>query len=359
MDLREIATHRLTSQQMISTDLNTAMGLVKWFGAVQAQEYAQTKWGLGLRLSGSKDSDIEAAFISGNILRTHVLRPTWHFVSAEDIHWLLALTAPRVHAANAYMYRKLELDNALFHTCNDLIVKCLEGNKYRTRDDINETFRQHKIVAQGHRLSYIMMQAELDGIICSGPRQGNQFTYTLLEERVPKHKPKSREEALPALTQRYFQSRGPATVKDFSTWSGLTLSDCKKGVDMLQPDLEKHVIEKETYYSGPLHSMDKEDLRRIQLLPIYDEFIMGYKNRDAILEYHKSIHPKPAFRFDNTIVAEGQIIGNWKRTVYPKYIDLEYHFFKQPDKSQLQDFERAVQRFEEFTGLKIVPKKYI
>ena len=230
MTLPEIAKQRLCNQGIVANKFKSPDDIVSWLVAVQAQEYAQAKWSLGLRLSTLKDNDVEKAFTNGKILRTHLLRPTWHFVTAQDIRWLLLLTAPRVNAANAYMYRKLELNNTIFSKTKKILVKCLGGKNQLTRHAISDEFRKNRIIAQGHRLSYIMMKAELDGIICSGARKGNQFTYALLDERVPVSKYINSEDALVELTQRYFSSRGPATVYDFSTWSGLTLTDCRKGI---------------------------------------------------------------------------------------------------------------------------------
>ena len=184
MNLTDIARLRLFSQQLGVTTMNMAVDMVEWFAAVQGQEYAQAKWGLGLRLPHLKDIDIEQELIQGKILRTHLLRPTWHFVAAKDIHWLLALTAPRVHVANAFMYRQLELDKKFFTRCNKAIIKILEGCKQLTRNEINEALKKQKIKAEGLRLVYIMMNAELEGIICSGARRGNQFTYALIDEIV-------------------------------------------------------------------------------------------------------------------------------------------------------------------------------
>jgi hypothetical protein len=176
MTLSEIAKHRLVNQQITGTKLNSPVEMVQWFCAIQGQEYAQTKWGLGLRLCHLKDHDIEKDLNEGKILRTHALRPTWHFVSADDIRWLLTLTSPRVHLVNGFMYRKLELDDKIFNRCIDIMMKILRGSNHLTRDEINQEFEKHKITAQGHRLSYIMMYAELEKLICSGIRRGNNFT---------------------------------------------------------------------------------------------------------------------------------------------------------------------------------------
>lgn len=349
MTLTDIAQYRLINQQLAYTQMKSAVEMVEWFGAMQGQEYAQTKWGIGLRLSHLSDYDIEKELTKGKILRTHLLRPTWHFVSAEDIHWLLKLTAPRVHAVNNYMYRQLELTDNIFRRCKDILIKTLQGGNQTTRSDINEEFKKHKIIAQGHRLSYIMMHAELEGIICSGARQGNQFTYALLDERVKNKKSLEKDEALAEITTRYFNSRNPATVKDFSTWSGLTISDCKKGIEMIKPLLQKVVIEQQEYFFNPNVSLPNKQPEKIYLLPIYDEFIMGYKDRSAMM----TLKNNATFRYDNMIVLDGQIIGTWKRTVLKNVINMEFDFFKPLNKHLSKAFDEAVNHFSKFIKLKV------
>ncbi len=349
MKLSEIAAHRLVNQQLAGTTIKSAGEMLQGFGAMQAQEYAHSKWSFGLRMPELTSAAIEKDFTSGKILRTHVLRPTWHFVSAKDIRWMLMLTAPRVHAVNAYMYRKLKLDEKLFQRCNKILDKVLHGNKSLTREAINLEFKKSKIEAEGHRLSYIMMQAELEGIICSGPREGNQFTYALLEERVPEVKPKSREEALAELTKRFFTGRGPATLKDFSTWSGLTLTDCKKGMEMVKDSFSKEKIEGNEYFFSIAELPSKKHLNKMHLLPIYDEYIMGYKDRSAIMP----LDQKPVFNYDNMILLEGRIVGTWKRTIKTKSIELEHAFFEKPVKSENKLFEEEVAALEKFYALKV------
>ena len=238
-----------------------------------------------------KDDDIEQEFAEGNILRTHLLRPTWHLVTADDIRWLLGLTAPRVNVANAYMYRKLELDTPVFNCCNDIIVKTLQGHQQLTRSELNAALKEHKIMVEGLRLGYIMMRAELDGIICSGARRGKQFTYALMDERVPSSKTKNKEEALAELTKRYFASRGPATLKDFSTWSGLLLTDCKKGIEMVKSQLIRERMDGEDFFFSSDISFNTQPFQNFHLLPVYDEFIMGYKDRSAMIQLRNNMAP--------------------------------------------------------------------
>jgi hypothetical protein len=315
MNLSELARERLTNQQLTKTRIKSAVEMVKFFCAIQGQEYAQTKWGIGLRLSKVKDIHIESDLNEGSILRTHLLRPTWHFVAADDIHWILELTAKQVHKVNSYMYRKLELDTKTLNTCNDIIIKNLMGGKQRTRNELNEYFKRENIIAQGHRLSYIMMYAELEKIICSGARRGNQFTYALFDERVKKSETIEYAEALGRLALQYFTSRGPATVNDFSTWSGLNLTECKKGIAIIADQLETIIVDDITYFMSKDTIFSNKFESSIYLLPIYDEYIMGYKDRSAILAYKKALKNAPLFKYDCMIIFAGQIIGTWKRTM--------------------------------------------
>jgi hypothetical protein len=349
MTLNDIASLRLQTQQLNGSAFKKAADLVKWFGAIQGQEYAQSKWGIGLRLPHLDDQAIEKEINDGKIIRTHLLRPTWHLVAAADLRWMLMLTAPRVSAINAYMYRKMELDANLFKRCHKIIEKALQGNKHLSREELNMAFAANGIVCDGVRLTCIMMHAELAALICSGRKQGNQMTYALLEERVAPVKEKTRDEALLELTKRYFKSRGPATLKDYATWSGLSLTDCKKGMELTGSLFSKELFDKETYYfeAQNINALSNP----IALLPIYDELIMGYKNRDAILQFkHHSIK---TFTFDNTILVEGQITGTWRRTLKPKTIALEYQLLKALSAKQKTEFNQQIERFGAFYDLPV------
>src|SRR4030095_16722284 len=211
----ELIRYRLLNQQIAETKFKSSQQIVEWMVAMQAQEYAMAKWAIGLRLPGSTDNDIEKTFANGDILRTHVMRPSWHFVAPSDIRSLRVLTAPRVHAASAFTYRKLGLDKRLIKRSNDAISKALAGGKQLTREQLKIALEQKKINADGILLAYLIMNAELDGLICSGPRNGKKFTYALLEERVAPVRALDPRDALASFAQRYFESRGPRRVRDF------------------------------------------------------------------------------------------------------------------------------------------------
>ena len=345
----EIVRARLGQQQLSGSPFGGPAALLHWFGAMQAQEYALTKWAIGLRLPQLVDTQVEAAFTSGEILRTHLLRPTWHFVSPADIRWMLKLTAPRVQAGNAYMYRKMELDAGLFPKCNKVIQNLLEGGDQLTRPQIATVLEERGISADGLRLSLIMMQAELEGLICSGARKGNQFTYAWLEDRVPIAPDLLGDEALATLALRYFTSRGPATILDFSTWSGLSVTDARSAVSMIGSQLTRLQIEGQDYFCVPSAIIRTQQAAVAQLLPPYDEYIMGYKNRDAILPRGDA---RLKLRFYNMIIFEGSIVGSWRRTIGNQSVAIDYHFVQSRGKV-VRPFRKAAQLFGAFLGLAV------
>jgi hypothetical protein len=281
----DIARQRLRNQLITDTTLKIPGDVVTWLGAVQAQDYAGAKWALGLRLQGATEDAIEQAFTEGGILRTHLMRPTWHFVTPADIRWLLSLKAPRVHAVNASMYRKLELDSAIFERSNAALAKALQGGQHLTRDELRGVLQKAGIKTDAEfRMGYLMMRAELDGIVCSGPRRGKQFTYALLDERAPDAKTLESEEALAELTRHFFSSRGPATVQDFAKWSGLTVADARRGLETVKAQFRHEAVGGQTYWFSSSKQAVKDESPTAHLLSIYDEYISGYKDRSAIIE---------------------------------------------------------------------------
>ena len=244
------------------------------------------KWGLAQRTSGTTDAAIEQAFTDGTILRTHVLRPTWHFVLPADIRWMLELTGPRVRAVNAFMQRKLELDDALYRRSNAALTKALTGGKQLTRDEVRLVWKRAGISAtDGLRFAYLMMRAELDALVCSGARRGKQFTYALLDERAPKFKKRERDESLSELIQRYFTSRGPATLSDFVMWSGLTMTDAKRGMEIAKSNFSREVIEEQTFWFTESTPAVHSKSIIAHLLPIYDEYPASYRDRTAAIDH--------------------------------------------------------------------------
>lgn len=356
----EIIHRRLINQQIGYTKFSKPTEIVSWLGAMQAQEYQMAKWAIGLRLASDpqnvtimKDSDIETEFNEGRILRTHLLRPTWHFIAAEDIRWLLRLTAPRVRQANAFMNRKMELDEQIFNKSNQIIARELKGGHYLTRTALQKALSRKKISGDGVRLSLLMMQAELDGVICSGPRIGNQFTYALLDERVPAPRKLLQEEALIELTRRYFMSRGPASLQDYVTWSGLTVALCKRGIAALENNLSKVSINRREYYFDAGGFDVSIPIKKIQssfLMPDYDEYGISYKDRSTFFDPSMGSNSLKGGSpvYNRMIVIDGRIRGSWKRTFVGGAIKVEAIPFTALNKRESKELELAVNRYRRF-----------
>jgi hypothetical protein len=196
MTQQDILAIRLANQQLSQQTFITPHDLVQWFGAVQSQDYAAAKWVLGQRLSGFTDEMLNQVFDKGEILRTHALRPTWHFVTPEDILWIINLNATRVKPILRYYYRQLDLTDSVLGKAQDIITEALRGGNALTRTELGELLLQAKLPGKGQVLGHIMGEVELNGVVCSGPRRGKQFTYMLLQERAPKAKTLSKDESI-------------------------------------------------------------------------------------------------------------------------------------------------------------------
>jgi hypothetical protein len=351
--MANIASERLRSLRIEGRPARSATEAVRWLCASQAQDYAGAKWALGLRTRGAGDAAVEREIDAGTILRTHLLRPTWHFVLAEDIRWLLALTGPRVQAQNAGRYRELGLDGPTLSRATETLAGALEG-KALTRTELREALAAGGVDADGQRLGYILMFAELEALVCSGPRRGKQHTYALLDERAPLARRLGREEALAELADRYFPSRGPATVHDFAKWSGLTVTDARAAVASIEPTLERREIDGVTYWSSGAAARHRSVAPVAHLLSIYDEYISSYRDRSAICApaYGKRLVGMGA-ALGYVVVLDGQIVGTWRRTFTPREVELEVTPFRRFSAAEQEAVSAAAQRFAGFVGLEL------
>jgi hypothetical protein len=351
----DIARLRLHNQRLSTTTFTNSADVVGWLGAVQSQDYAGAKWALGQRIKSATDASVEQAFKDGAILRTHVMRPTWHFVKPEDIRWMLRLTAPRINALCATYYRKLELDAATFKHSNALLTKALQGGKQLTRAELTSLLQKNGIATDDLlRFTYLIVRAELDGIVCSGARQGKQFTYALLDERAPHPWTLERDEALAELAKRYFVSHGPATLKDFVWWSGLSMADARKGLDSIRSQLISEVENGQTYWfanSIPTRASSPT----VHLLPDYDEFTVGYTDRSAIFDgsHTNKLDARGSELAQYIIVLDGHIAGTWKRTLKKGEVVIELAPFSALKKAEMRAIADAANRYGRFLDLPV------
>jgi len=350
----DVCRHRLASQHLVKQKVQTGSEIVRLFGAVQAQDYSGAKWGLGQRTIASDDAAIEKEFSDGAILRTHVLRPTWHFVAPADIRWMLALTAPRVKAAMASYDRKLELDGPVLRRSQKALTKALTGGKELTRAELAQALTRAGVRADGtQRLAHLVMHAELDGLICSGARRGKQFTYALLEERVPPAKDLDRDSALHELAIRYFATRGPATENDFAWWSGLKKGDARAAAHSAESSLDSEIIGGSKYWFQPAAIIPKPKSPFARLLPNYDEYFIGLKDRGSIQMKIAGIKQSMALLGAHIAIIDGQIVGGWTRTFDRKSVVVTLRPLTQLTAADERAIASEVTKFGEFLRSRI------
>jgi len=350
-------THmRLHNQQIEGSRLNTAKELIGWMGAMQAQDYTMAKWAIGQRVPGTTDSSVEAAYNAGDIIRTHLMRPTWHFVSADDIYWMLELTAPQVKRVLKSRDKQLELTETIFLKSRDMLERMLSNCLSMTREELTQEYANIHVATNENRLSHLLMRAEMEGIVCSGPMRKNKLTYSLLADRAPVRTVHSRDEALATLAGRYFKSHGPATLRDFAWWSGLSVTDARRGLEMIKPAYLREVIATQTYWFADTLKSLPPAASSVHLMPAYDEYLIGYTDRSAALA---AVHANKAIStngiFQPIIVVNGQIEGVWRRTTVKDLVKIEINPFHLHNPQTTRAIETEAARYGAFlnkqTGL--------
>jgi hypothetical protein len=351
--MSNIAVQRLLNQRIEGSQFARPDEVVAWLGAVQAQDYPGALWSLGLRIPGSTVAQIEAAFNAGAILRTHAVRPTWHFVTPDDIRWILSLTAPRIKAWSETMNRRLGLDEALFRRSNEVIAKALQGGHTQTRAELGQALAEAGIGTQELRSVFIFLRAELEALVCSGRRVGKQFTYALLDERAPQARLLPRSEALAELARRYFTSHGPASLQDFSWWSGLPAADARAGLGEIEAQLVEEKIGGKSYWMPVQTAEARQDPPAAYLLPGYDEYLIAYRDRSAALDPKYAGNVGRGNGFFSTIVIDGRVVGNWRRSFKKGTVVIELAPFAPLSAAAEEAVEEAIRRYGQFLGMAV------
>ena len=362
MTAAEIIRMRLQNQQLLKSEYSKPEDVVRWMTAVQAQDYAGAKWALGCRMQLSKDSDVDAALDEGRILRTHVLRPTWHFVLPDDIRWMIELTEPRISAFSAKYMRDLGLDKKVFTKTNKIIVHALEKEGYLTKQELGDILKASRVDTADLRLTYILFRAELDCLVCSGPRKGKQMTYSLLDERAPAARKLKKEEALYELAIRYFRSRGPATVKDFAWWSGLSAGDARAAGELVNKELNSIDFLGETLFFSPESYLPARLGNISHLFSAWDEYTVAYKDRSLVVD--------PAFEkesgngiFNSNIAIKGKVIGSWRREIKKESVHINLNYFDTPSHTVVSSVQKVAAIYARFIDkeptVKIVKSKSV
>lgn len=351
MDARTIARWRLVTQGLAGAGHSSPLEAVAFLLGVQAENYAQTIWGLAERTSGLTEEAFGRLFDSGEILRTHVLRPTWHFARRDDLRWLLELTAPRARLSVSQLATTLGLDGKMMDTAATVVVDLLGAGEHLTRDRLGELLRERGLPAEGMALGAMLSHAEMSGLICSGVRRQGAQTYALLEERAPHSRRLSRQEALAEIALRYFTGHGPATEGDLAYWATLGLAEVREGLQAVSHHLGSFQHDGLTYWYGeePPPGMVDSPEPRGHLLLILDEYYRGYQASRRVLDA-AGLEP-PGHRAVGMALVDGQIVGSMKRTLRTGSVRLDVATYRRLAADEGQALEEAAVRYGDFLGL--------
>ena len=353
--INRIALSRLANQGIANPTFAQPAEVVTWLGALQAQDYTGALWSIGLRMANATERVVEQALADRTIVRTWPLRGTLHIVAAQDVRWLLALLTPRVIAQAAGRYRQLELDEATFARSKEVFARALQGGKQLTREEMQQLLEQANISTAGQRGYHLLVRSAQDRLICFGVPRGKQQTFTLLDEWVPPTAELARDEALAELTRRYFTSHGPATVHDLMRWAGITAAEAKTGLAAAGKELIQETIADRVYWMARELPDLNNGMRSVCLLPGFDEYLLGYSDRSAVLDpaYAQRICPGGNGVFNPTIVSDGAVTGTWKRTLKKGAVAIELAPFRPLSPAENDALSVAADRYGEYLGLPV------
>jgi hypothetical protein len=353
----DIARWRLHNQHIAQTTFEKPGDIVRWLGAVQAQDYLGSLWAIGLRMRQAAESAVEQAIADRTIIRTWPMRGTLHFVAPEDARWMLQLLTPRIVARNKpRLLRQFDLDDAAIARSKDVVRSALQGGKCLTRNALYKVLEAARIPAANQRGLHILWRLAQECVICFGVRQGKQPTFVLLDEWAPAERALERDEALAELARRYFTSHGPATAQDFAWWSGLAAADAQAGLEMVRPHLAHEDVDGRTYWLSPLAPAVKDGPPGAYLLPAYDEYTVGYTDRSAVLDriHGQGVTLGNAAVLGPTIVVDGRVVGSWKRTFGKGSVVVAPELVVSLAEAETQAFAVATWRYGDFLGLPVV-----
>jgi winged helix DNA-binding protein len=349
MDPATIARARMRAQRVWSSDFKDPQKALAHLVAVQAQEFAYARWSLAQRSGDPSSSIVQRAFDDGRILRTHILRPTWHFVAPRDLRWLMRLSGPRIIDWTARRCRELGLDAKTLARSHDVIAGAV-AEQPLTRRALAAILERRRLAPDGHRMPYMLMRAELDMIVCSGPLEGKQHTYAAFDTRVPAAREISIDEGLGRLAKRYFASRGPATLKDFSWWSGLPMGNARRAVEVAGPALKRTEVGGRTYLSIDEQPRARPSPQRVDLVQCYDETIIAYgESRDVLWSGRVQFAvPSNPEGFPHVLLRDGRLLGRWRAARAHNDVQVETLIEEKLDVAGRVALDKAIDRYRRF-----------
>jgi hypothetical protein len=352
--IRDILRMRLCAQHISKAGGLSPHEVVSQLGAVQAQDFAGSKWSMGLR-TGLTEPDIDAAIESRTIIRTWPMRGTLHFVAAPDARWMLSLLTPRIISGMAGRNRQLELDEKVFSKSRSVLETAMEDGRQLTRNEVYAILQNNGIHTSDQRGIHIINYLAQTQVLCHGAHQQKQATYVLMASWLPDYSHFSEEEALAKITLRYFTGHGPATLADFIWWTGLKISDSKKGIASVAAQLSSTEVDGQTYWFEP-GLADVTLVKTVHLLPGFDEYMLGYTQRTLMVspQHLSKIVPGNNGMFMPTIVVDGQVKGLWSRTIKRDHVMIKLSPFENLTKGDLEQIGVAARKYGKYLGTKAV-----
>ena len=351
---RKLGRLRLHSQSVTPTrpELQEPVDVVRWMTAMQAQDFPGAKWAVGLRLPGTTDADIEQALANGSIVRSWPLRGTLHFVAAEDLHWMLSLTGERMVKRSATVFAREGLTSGVLERAGDAARARLTGGEVITRGELYEILADCGVSQLGQARYHALWYLCQVGTLCLGAPRGKTQTFVLLDEWVRQPRRLAHDEALGELALRYFRSHGPATERDFSWWSSLTLTEARDGLASARHRLDQLNVDGADYYFSP-DLPASPGPAEARLLPGFDEYLLGYTDRTVALaeEHSPLVFPGKNGMFLPTIVVDGAVAGVWKRTATARQVTFSLRPFAALPAGTTPAVQSAAEQYAAFVGL--------
>jgi hypothetical protein len=351
---KDVARLRLESQRVLGTVLARPEQVVAWLGAVQAQDYLGALWAVGLRLPRAVEADVENALAEGRVVRTWPLRGTLHFVAPADARWMLELLAPRVLERAAGRLRSFGVDRATLARARAVLARELRDGRRLTRPGAYAALERGKVSATAQRGLHVLWHLAHERFLCFGPRAGKQQTFVLFDDWIPSFPRRTREEARAELARRYFRGHGPATIADFAWWSGLAKTEARMAVRDAGRDIVEERIGEETYWRSPGSGTTRPSPSRARafLLPAFDELLVGYADRSAMLldRAHAARVDDSGGILSPTIVLDARVVGTWKRVLTGKRFTFAPAPFAALGRSGERALNDALARYARFLG---------
>lgn len=336
---------RLAAQQVTGPATPTIAELVRGSLAVQSQDPPMARWSLGVR-SGLAEPDVLAALGTGEVVRTHVLRATWHWVHRDDVRWLLALTAPKIRSGMAARHRGLGIDDRVCEQAFAVLRERLQGNRFHTRAELAPLLPTTSYPRPGEVVGHLLFLAELDGLICSAPTVADgEHRYALLDEVVPPSIAVDRPARVAELVRRFVAGHGPTAEADLQRWCTLTLGEIRPV--LAGPDFDSAVVDGVRLWWRAGASAD-HGTAGAWLLPVFDEVWLSHaRPRFPRRPGHPlgEAHLNPAQQGGGVVVVDGRDIGVFTRTLAPGRVAIRIRLSPKATQRERAKTTAAANRF--------------